>query len=254
MVHDPYSTLGVSPGASQDEIKRAYRRKAKEYHPDLHPNDPDAARKMNEINEAYDMLMHPEKYDARRREEEARQNASAQQGNPFGAGGNPYGWQGNPYQGGYGGWQGGSGWFGFDDFFGFGGQTYAQPVPPPREMPGDSAPIRQTVYDINSRQYQAALNVLNGIPSVGRDARWYYLAGLANQGMGNTIMAMEQMERAAQLDPNNAAYRQLLQQYRSAGQTYARNARGFDRGAMDPQRMCMNLCLMNLLCNFCRCC
>ena len=57
MVTDPRKVLGVSETASQDEIKRAYRRKAKECHPDLHPNDPDAAKKMNELNEAYDMLM-----------------------------------------------------------------------------------------------------------------------------------------------------------------------------------------------------
>lgn len=49
MVTDPRKVLGVSETASQDEIKRAYRRKAKECHPDLHPNDPDAAKKMNEL-------------------------------------------------------------------------------------------------------------------------------------------------------------------------------------------------------------
>ena len=52
MVTDPRKVLGVSETASQDEIKRAYRRKAKECHPDLHPNDPDAAKKMNELNTA----------------------------------------------------------------------------------------------------------------------------------------------------------------------------------------------------------
>ena len=45
MVTDPRKVLGVSETASQDEIKRAYRRKAKECHPDLHPNDPDAANR-----------------------------------------------------------------------------------------------------------------------------------------------------------------------------------------------------------------
>ena len=69
MVTDPRKVLGVSETASQDEIKRAYRRKAKECHPDLHPNDPDAAKKMNELNEAYDMLMNPEKYANRQQQQ-----------------------------------------------------------------------------------------------------------------------------------------------------------------------------------------
>ena len=47
MIDDPYRVLGVSPNATQDEIKKAYRKKAKEYHPDLHPNDPEANLKMH---------------------------------------------------------------------------------------------------------------------------------------------------------------------------------------------------------------
>ena len=57
MIEDPYKVLGVSPDATQDEIKKAYRQMAKKYHPDLHPDDPRATEKMNEVNEAYDMLM-----------------------------------------------------------------------------------------------------------------------------------------------------------------------------------------------------
>lgn len=45
MINDPYKVLDVPQGASQDEIKKAYRKKAKEYHPDLHPDDPDATKK-----------------------------------------------------------------------------------------------------------------------------------------------------------------------------------------------------------------
>ncbi|MBQ8612686.1 MAG: DnaJ domain-containing protein, partial [Ruminiclostridium sp.] len=58
---DYYEVLGISKGASDDEIKRAYRKMAKQYHPDLHPDDPEAAEKFKEVNEANDVLSDPQK-------------------------------------------------------------------------------------------------------------------------------------------------------------------------------------------------
>ena len=60
-MQDPYKVLGVSPDASDEEIKKAYRNLAKKYHPDLNPGDAYAAQKMQEINAAYDMLKNPDR-------------------------------------------------------------------------------------------------------------------------------------------------------------------------------------------------
>lgn len=58
-MRDPYSVLGLQPGASEEEIKDAYRRLAKKYHPDRNPGDPEAARNMAEVNAAYEQLRNP---------------------------------------------------------------------------------------------------------------------------------------------------------------------------------------------------
>ena len=58
---DYYEVLGIQKGASEDEIKKAYRKMAKMYHPDLHPDDPEAAEKFKEVNEANDVLSDPQK-------------------------------------------------------------------------------------------------------------------------------------------------------------------------------------------------
>ena len=58
---DLYEVLGVSRNASDEEIKRAYRVLAKKYHPDLNPGDAEAARKMQEVNAAYDQIKNPKK-------------------------------------------------------------------------------------------------------------------------------------------------------------------------------------------------
>lgn len=86
---DYYKILGVDRNIPQDQVREAYRKRAKLFHPDLHPNDPKAKAKFQALNEAYDVISDPEKrkkydqYGERWREADAY----AQQG---GAGGQQY--------------------------------------------------------------------------------------------------------------------------------------------------------------------
>ena len=89
---DYYEVLGVSKNASDDEIKKAYRKLAIKYHPDKNPGDKEAEAKFKEVNEAHDVLSDKQK--RARYDQFGHAGVGGASGNPF-AGGNPFGQGGN---------------------------------------------------------------------------------------------------------------------------------------------------------------
>lgn len=241
MIDDPYKVLGVSPDATKDEIKKAYRKKAKEYHPDLHPDDPTATEKMNEINEAYDMLNNPEKYKKQeQRSSSGYQNAYGNSYERSDENTGQYGYRGNG---------GGFGDFDFEDLFGFSGWNYGEINPKPES--GDSNNIRQVISYINNRQLQQANNLLNSMISQERNDRWYYLSAVTNQKLGNTLFAREQIEKAIQIEPQKAEYQRFRQYLRQSENNYNEVGKDFQKYAEGMDKFCMSFCAIQM---FCMCC
>ncbi|MBQ9017249.1 DnaJ domain-containing protein [Candidatus Saccharibacteria bacterium] len=91
---DYYEVLGVSKNASDDEIKKAYRKLAIKYHPDKNPGDKEAEEKFKEVSEAHEILSDKQK--RARYDQFGHAGVDGGAGNPFGGGQNPFG-QGNPF-------------------------------------------------------------------------------------------------------------------------------------------------------------
>ena len=190
MIDDPYKVLGVSPDASDDEIKQAYRRLAKQYHPDRNPGDAEAARKMQEINAAYEQIKNPDKT--------YRGQGQSAYGN--------YGYTGiDPYQ-------------------------------------------RAATNYLRFGKYQEALSALN--QSTQRDAQWYYLSAIANDGVGNQVTALEHIRRAVSMEPSNMEYIRTMQMIENGGVRYTQSANNYGGYAGD---CCSDMCMCYCMSLFCPC-
>ena len=74
---------------------------------------------------------------------------------------------------------------------------------------------------ISNGYYNEALKVLEEVPFAERRGRWYYYSAVANQKLGNTATAIEHIQRAVSLEPNNMQYRQFMQIIENGGSWYS---------------------------------
>ena len=213
---DPYEVLGVSPGASMDEVKKAYKDLARKYHPDKYANNPLselAEEKMREINEAYDTIT---------------------KGGTAGSGAG-----GNSGYGGFGGGYGGAGGaYGRGYGAGFGADSEASMF----------ASVR--IY-IQNGNIANADNILSQIKT--RNAEWYFLKGVVYLRQGRVNEGTEYVNRAAQMDPTNSEYVKMAQNLNNAGYDYRRASVNSGYGTADsgcgPCGFCETLLCANLCCN-----
>lgn len=222
MIPDPYQVLGVSHDASDEEIKRAYRRLAKKYHPDMNPGDVEAARKMNEINSAYEQIKNPQKA----QEEFQRQQAQQQRGD---GSDDPFGGYGNPFGGGY-----------ADPFSAW---YEAQRRAQQQYTHAESPEMQAALHFIQVESYEDALRALSDVEVSDRTAAWYYLSALANSAVGNRMTALDHIRRAVQMDPNNPEYRQCLEQLQYNGRVYQQTRRSYSDLNLNLGKICLGLCL-----------
>ena len=234
MYFDPYSVLGVSESASDDEVKKAYRRLSRKYHPDANVNNPNkeaAEEKFKQVQLAYDEIM------------KIRSGGGSSY---YGPQGSAYTGSGNSYQGGYqnGPYQGGQqGPYGFDPdellrrFFG-GFSSYNGSSSYENRDPGRPIEFQAAENFINNGRYQDALNLLNRMETRYRNAEWYFLRAVSNRGTGNYMNAMEDARTAASLEPNNMRYRSFLHQIENGPQGYDRRASDYGRNELMEGSYC----------------
>lgn len=209
---DPYQVLGVSSSATDDEVKQAYRRLAKKYHPDHNNGSAEAEKKMMQVNDAYAQIM------------DMRKNGGASSSSYSSSG---YSGYGNAY-GGYGGY-GNYGNYGANGSYAGSAQRFAI--------------VRQ--YLAMGRYYEA-LQILQQMNE--HSAEWYYLCARARQGLGDDISALNFARQAANMDPGNREYADFVNDLMAGGEAYRQQ--GVNFGGIQ-NAVCSNPCLTCLLFNMC---
>lgn len=140
---DYYDVLGIQKGASEDEVKKAFKKKAREFHPDLHPDDPTCEAKFKEVNEAYEVLSDADK--------RSRYDQFGHDGvdNAFGDGFGGFGDMGDILENIFGGFSGG---------FGFGGGGRSTANAPKRGQDINEAIVIDFMEACSGKKHELKIN------------------------------------------------------------------------------------------------
>jgi molecular chaperone DnaJ len=249
---DPYEVLGVSRDADMEEIKKAYRKLSRKYHPDANINNPNkkqAEEKFKQVQQAYEAIVNE------------RENGGASAGSgaygsggAYGQGSGQYGNSGySGYGYGNGGYDDANGGYGYDpfgSFFGFGG--YRQRRDTSADYGGDPK-LQAAARYINAGHYNEAINVLNGMDV--KSADWYFLSACANSGLGNNVTAKQHAQTALNMDPQNEQYRNLVSALERGNAYYSTRGSqyGTDCSGTNALRICIPClaCFALMQCGYC---
>lgn len=227
-MRDPYEVLGISRGASEEEIKKAYKALSRKYHPDANINNPrkeEAEEKFKEIQQAYQQIM-KERTEGYHYRSQSGNGQSSQSGGSYG------------------------GFGGFGDFGGFGGFGNAWGSSQGTGYEEDNY-LRAAGNYVRNGYYKEARTVLDGMEEGTRSARWYYYSALTHAGLGNQVAALEHARRAEAMEPGNGDYRNLVYQFENGGSWYRQRQYSYGQPYAGGNGLCMKLCIANLICNLC---
>lgn len=261
MFYDPYEVLGIKPGATDEEIKKAYRAASRKYHPDANLDNPKAAEeKFKQVQQAYtDLMEHRERYEQNNYNSAGGygaggygstgygQSSGGAARDPYGNGyygnrggygmggySNPYGRQtysnggaynsnfDNPFSG-NGGFYGPYGGFG-NSTAGTSSSSSSSGAVKARDEDGDT--LRTVCNLINRRNYDEALSILRQVSH--KNHRWYYYAAVASYRLGLNMDAGRYINLACELNPGDVEYEALRLRITELQRTYTARKVDYD--------------------------
>lgn len=244
---DPYKVLGIEYNASEDDIKKAYRRLSRQYHPDANINNPDADQaeeKFKEVQAAYKQIMlEREQGIYGSADSYARQQSYTQNGGYY---------QNGSYQG--------QTQYRdpFEEMFGrafygnFGGfNPYGTPEWQQSYNGEDLVRMQAASNYLSNGAFHEAQTVLDTV--IDRQAHWYYFYSLAASGLGNNVNALNYARQAASLAPGNITYQQLIHTLESGGRTYQNRSDLYGGRVFNLNNLCCYCCMLQMCMPGCFC-